>query len=511
MKLSTTILRRLTLVLVITFIASISTPLTAQTYDDTFAPKREFRGAWLHVIGQTQYQNMSTDECQRYICSQLDLLLDAGCNAVIFQIRPCADALYASEYEPWSAWLTGKRGRKPHPMWDPLQFVIEQAHDRGMELHAWLNPYRVTSSAKEVLPQDHLVNREPHRFFKYNGQTFFDPAYEENRQYICQIVSDIVQRYDIDAIHMDDYFYPYPNSKSPFNADKASYAKFGGDMDLADWRRDNVNRLIEMLHQTIKKTKSWVRFGISPFGIWRNISSDPRGSQSNGLENYDDLYADVLLWDEKGWVDYFVPQLYWQLDLKAAPSRSLARWWNDHILNAHLYIGQEVKRTMDTADPGNNDDDELDTKIRLSRQLERVKGNVWWHGYWVTGNYKGVADSLALKHQSTLALPPAHGDQSIRPRAVSNLRRIKVDSQLRLTWDAAECDEQNPKETDIVRYVVYQFFEGETIDITDPQTIVAITPHRQVVISENEPGTTYIVTALDRLNRESAPVTYTLR
>ena len=204
MKLSTTILRRLTLVLVITFIASISTPLTAQTYDDTFAPKREFRGAWLHVIGQTQYQNMSTAECQRYICSQLDLLLDAGCNAVIFQIRPCADALYASEYEPWSAWLTGKRGRKPHPMWDPLQFVIAQAHDRGMELHAWLNPYRVTSSAKEVLPQDHLVNREPHRCFKYNGQTFFDPAYEENCQYICQIVTDILQRYDIDAIHMDE-------------------------------------------------------------------------------------------------------------------------------------------------------------------------------------------------------------------------------------------------------------------------------------------------------------------
>lgn len=471
-------------------------------------PKREFRGAWLHVIGQTQWQGKSTEQAKRYIEDQFQKLQDAGCNAVIFQVRPTADAVYRSEIEPWSAWLTGKRGKAPVPEWDPMEFAIEEAHKRGMEFHAWLNPYRVTSNAKEVLPANHLSKKEPYRFVKFNGQTFFDPAYKENRDHICKIVDDIVSRYDIDGIHIDDYFYPYPANGKKFQGDDASYRKFGNGMNRNDWRRHNVDLLIEELHSTIKSRKPWVRFGVSPFGIWRNKTSDSRGSSTSGLQNYDDLYADVLLWAKNGWIDYLAPQLYWTLDMKAAPSRHLAQWWNDNANGVDVYIGQDVQRTMNTPDPGNKDKNELDTKVRLSRMLPNVGGNVWWHGYWVTDNYKGVADSLALKYQSTIALPPVYGEARVKPASVKGLRLEQDDRKTYLVWDKANTGKME-KETDVVRYVVYQFFPVEKIDLDDSQTIIAVTPENGVAVADAGDkigGCTFVVTALDRMNRESDPV-----
>ena len=474
---------------------------------DMVNPKREFRGAWLHVIGQTQWKSKSTAEAKKYIEEQFQKLQDAGCNAVIFQVRPTADAMYPSELEPWTAWLTGERGKAPSPAWDPMQFAIDEAHKRGMEFHAWLNPYRVTSNAQDVLPKSHLANKEPHRFVKFNGQTFFDPAYKENRDFICDVVRDIVDRYDVDAIHIDDYFYPYPNGKVKFNADNASYNKFGNGMDRNDWRRHNVDLLIEQLHGTIKTEKPWVRFGVSPFGIWRNKRTDPRGSESSGLQNYDDLYADPLLWAKNGWIDYLAPQLYWTLDMKAAPSRSLAKWWNDNANGVDVYIGQDVNRTMNTADPKNHDKNELDTKVRLSRELPNVQGNVWWHGYWVTQNMKGVADSLAMKYQSTIALPPAYGDKSLRPEPVRNLKLVKDGGQLFLEWIKPAEDSRKEKETDAVKYLVYQFFPGEAQNLEDSQAIIAMTPLTRVLVGESDDdsleGSTFIVTAIDRMNRES--------
>lgn len=475
-------------------------------------PKREFRGAWLHVIGQSQYQDMGTTKAKQYIQNQLDKLQAAGCNAVIFQVRPTADALYKSDLEPWSAWLTGKRGRAPQPEWDPLEFTLREAHDRGMEFHAWLNPYRVTSNGKEVLPASHDSNKHPERYVKFNGQTFFDPAYQENRDFICEVVEDIVSRYDVDAIHIDDYFYPYPANGQRFENDNASFSKFGNGMERRAWRRHNVDMLIEQLHKTIKETKPWVRFGVSPFGIWRNKKSDPRGSNSNGLQNYDDLYADVLLWAEKGWIDYLVPQLYWSLDMQAAPSRHLAEWWNDNTpSNVQLYIGQDTKRTMDSADPGNRDTNELDTKVRLSRKLHNVDGNVWWHGYWVTGNYKGVADSLSTKYQRTIALPPVWGDERVKPERIKNLEVQRYDGKTFLEW-VPPTNGKTQRAEDAVMFVVYSFLPGEnTDDLSDAETIIAVTPFSRVVISDDEnpesvKGMTFAVTSLDRQNRESTPV-----
>ena len=309
---------------------------------------------------------------------------------------------------------------------------------------------------------------------------------------------------------MDDYFYPYPANGQRFNNDNASYAKYGGGMERKAWRRQNVDRLVHELSQTIKAEKPWVRFGISPFGIWRNKSSDPRGSASNGLQNYDDLYADVLLWDKKGWVDYFAPQLYWELDTKAAPSRTLVKWWNDNIKNSYLFIGQDVKRTMDKADR-NGEKSELATKVRLGRELPNVQGNIWWHGYWVTGNYKGAADSLALKHQSSIALPPSYGDKSITPDSPLHLRVEKEHGKRFLVWDAPK-NSGKQTERDAVRFVIYEFYPGEKIDTADSQTIIALTPCTRLLLSEDnsQPRSTFLVTSLDRMNRESKPARLTL-
>ncbi|MDE5552907.1 MAG: hypothetical protein K2I91_06870, partial [Muribaculaceae bacterium] len=226
-----------------------------------------------------------------------------------------------------------------------------------------------------------------------------------------------------------------------------------------------------------------------------------------------DVYlTEVLLWADKGWFEYFEAQLYWTLDMKAAPSRHLAHWWNDNINpKVQLYIGQDTKRTMDSADPGNHDTNELDTKVKLSRKLKNVGGNVWWHGYWVTDNYKGVADSLSLKYQSTIALPPAFGDERVRPEKVRNLKIERQNGKTFLVWDEVS-DGLKQTATDQTKYVVYQFFPGEdSEDISDSQTIIALTPYTRVMISEDIApesieGMTFAVTALDRMNRESLPV-----
>ena len=468
-------------------------------------PKREFRGAWLHTVHQSQYAAMTTEAAQKYLCRQLDSLQMTGCNAVVFQVRPSADAFYPSELEPWSRFLTGKAGQAPSPYWDPLQFMIEQSHARGMELHAWLNPYRVTTSAREQLPAGHIYQQHPERFVKYDGKLYFDPGIPENRAFIGAVVKDIVTRYDVDAIHMDDYFYPYPVAGKPF-PDNDSFKKYSNGMKRNDWRRENVNLLIHELHDTIQATKPWVRLGISPFGIWRNKASDPKGSDTRGLQNYDDLYADVLLWTEKGWVDYMLPQLYWELEKKVASSEKLAYWWNDHANGRHMYFGQAIQKTMDTHDlaPSANPT-QLDHKIALSRQLEHVQGNCWWPGYQLVKNYKGIADSLATNQQSTIALVPAYEwIDSIAPDEVKHLRCNDLqDGGKELEWNAP--DSHNDPMQEAHAYVVYCFEKGEETDLNRSDAILAVTyePHYLIPADMVRGKYKFIVTVLDRANNES--------
>jgi uncharacterized lipoprotein YddW (UPF0748 family) len=248
------------------------------------------------------YSQRTTAQNKAYLRQLLDELHTVGINVVIFQVRTRGDAFYRSELEPWSAYLTGTVGKAPSPYWDPLQFMIDECHSRGMELHAWLNPYRGPATA-DKLPASHLLNKAPARFLKYGKSYYYDPSQPKNRELICQVVRDIITRYDVDGIHFDDYFYPYPIAGEKF-PDAQAYAKAKSKLSLADWRRANVDALIHDVYTTIQSVKPWLRFGISPFGIWRNAKTDPRGSETSGLQNYDDLYADVPSWAEKGWIDY---------------------------------------------------------------------------------------------------------------------------------------------------------------------------------------------------------------
>lgn len=464
-------------------------------------PKREFRGAWMHVIGQSQYAKMTTEQTQKYLIDQLDKLHAAGVNAIIFQVRPQADALYKSDLEPWSRYLTGTAGKAPSPLWDPLEFMIEQSHARGMELHAWLNPYRVTSSPKQTLPKGHLYHKHPERFLKYDGKLYFDPGLPENRKFINDVVADIVSRYNVDAIHMDDYFYPYPVNNKQF-PDGKSYAKYGKGMDRNDWRRQNVNMLIEELNNTIKNIKPWVRFGISPFGVWRNKNSDPRGSETQALENYDSLYADVILWSEKGWVDYMIPQLYWALDHPKASTEVLAHWWDKNANGRHMYYGQAVGVTMDKPDIApRTGSTQLDHKIALTRELDNVQGNCWWPGYSITRNYKGVADSLANNQQSTIALIPAYEWlDDVAPEGVTNLKYHKKERIL--TWRKVHTSDVMQTQRS---FVVYAFPKGDEPDIENPGAIIGVVYTNAFVLPKDMNGQyTIVVTALDAANNESA-------
>ncbi len=348
-------------------------------FSDLKHPKREFRGVWIQTIGQSQYQKMNSEQMKQYFMDMLDKFQSAGMNAVVFQVRPQADAFYKSDLEPWSRYLTGTQGKAPDNGFDPLEFITQECHKRSMELHAWLNPYRVTSSEGQKLASNHIYNSYPERFVKYGGQIYFDPGIPENRKFICSVVKDIVKRYDIDAIHMDDYFYPYPVKGEDFS-DNGSFNMYAREQGFSsnqrsDWRRNNVNMLIRELKDAISVTKPWVRFGISPFGIYRNKKSTPDGSGSdtNGLQNYDDLYADIKLWVQNGWIDYNVPQIYWEMGHKSADYSILVKWWSENNENQHLYIGQDVKRTMD-AKAVSGSGNQLYDKIMLSRSIPNVYG-----------------------------------------------------------------------------------------------------------------------------------------
>ena len=481
----------------------LTTGIIAQVH-----PKREFRGAWIHTVGNEQFKTMTSDSIKTYLSKTLDDLKRAGVNAVIFQVRPQADAFYKSELEPWSRFLTGVQGQAPVPFWDPLQFMIEECHKRGMELHAWCNPYRVTSNDKEQLTPEHLYFKKPELFKKYGKQLYFDPGEPESIKHTVKVIADIVSRYDVDAIHFDDYFYPYPVAFEEFH-DDASFVKYAASQGFeywqkGDWRRNNVATLIKQLNDTIKAIKPWVRFGISPYGIHRNLKDTPdgSGSKTNGLSNYEQLFADVPMWLEKGWVDYNVPQLYWEIGHPAADFLTLIEWWNTKNYKGHLYIGQNIS-SLDKKDLKNPSTTQLAEKMRLVRNLKNVDGNVWWPGWSLSRNPFGITDSLANKYQKYIALVPAYSDiDSIPPQAVSKPSVKKG----KLVW---KHESNGDKMQEAGLFVVYKFKKGERAEFDNPANIIALVNKPEYVLTPSKRGKktsfVYYVTALDRCNNESKP------
>jgi uncharacterized lipoprotein YddW (UPF0748 family) len=469
-----------------------------------------FRATWISTVANIDFPTKEAignyEQQKADMIAMLDAFQAMHLNAVIFQVRPTADALYKSELEPWSAWLTGKQGEAAS--YDPLEFVCAEAHKRGIDVHVWINPYRVTIPAMNIedLAPDHMYHKHPEWFLKYGKQWYYAPHLQETRDFLCQVVADLVTRYDIQAIHMDDYFYPYPNPGEDF-PDYASFAQYGrGYSNKADWRRDNVNVLIKEIHETVRDCKPWVKFGVSPFGIYRNKKSDPNGSETNGLQNYDDLYADVLMWVNNGWVDYNIPQIYWEIGHKAADYETLIHWWAKHASARPLFIGQDVLRTVKNVDLKNPSQHQLPAKMKLQRSLSSVGGSCQWYAAAVVdnpGNYCTLLEQNYHRHPALIPTSPFMDDKA--PGKVKKVKMVWTFQGPVLFWTAPKAKDEMDK---AVQYVVYRFGAKEKIDLNDPSHIVGITRDTffNLPYEDGKVKYQYVVTALDRLHNESQPV-----
>ena len=472
------------------------------------APKREFRGAWIQCVNG-QWLGLSTSQQQARLTQQLDALQRIHVNTIMFQVRAEADALYASPYEPWSRFLTGRQGQAPAPYWDPLQWMIEQCHKRGMECHAWINPYRAKTRDTRELANNHPFCVHPERFFRYGDLLIFHPGIKENRDWICHIVHDILNRYDVDGIHMDDYFYPYPQAGIEI-PDAEQYQLHGrGFSSIGDWRRDNVNRLIQELHDTIRTIKPWVKFGVSPFGIYHNHKEGDilPGSATRGSENYAVLYADVLKWVNNGWVDYNIPQLYWNIGYKVADYEELIRFWARYSANRPLFIGQDIPRSLKEPDPKNPAQNQLPAKLSLQRSLPTVEGSCIWYSSVIADNMGGCTDYLAKTFYKYPALQPRM--PFIDDKAPGKVRKVKalwMPDGYYLFW--LKPKPLKNEKSDTQQYVVYRFKKGEKVNLENPAHIVAITDQNclKLPYMKGKDKYIYYITALDRLHNESKEV-----
>ncbi|MCC6462402.1 MAG: family 10 glycosylhydrolase [Saprospiraceae bacterium] len=482
-------------------------------------PSAEMRGVWIATVANIDWPSapgLSSDRQQMEFDSLLDVLKAMGLNAVFVQIRPAGDALYPSSVVPWSKYLTGQQGRAPEPYYDPLEYMIKAAHSRRMEFHAWMNPYRATfdldtASLAATHPLRALPdNRKADWFFRYGTRYYFNPASALVRQHLINVVKEIVVRYDVDGIHFDDYFYPY---KEP-NQVLTDYNSFAADprgfAQIEDWRRDNVNRLIENVSKMIKSIKPYVRFGVSPFGVWRNADQDPaNGSQTRaGITCYDDLYADVLKWMQSGWIDYVAPQLYWSIGFPPADYEVLLDWWSKHTYGKQLYAGHAAYKINNfPADPNWTKPDEINRQLALNRANPAVQGSIFFSVKPLLRNPLGVQDSLIDVLYPNQAHVPGIPSLSKAPPATPQICRIGGSpSSVKLAWHA--CDVGLPDEMPYY-FAIYRF-DGQSVgDFQNPRNLLAFTPfYSEKWVFEDPTAAadeyyTYVIIAYNRLNVES--------
>jgi len=419
-------------------------------------PKYEFRGVWIATVVNIDWPkagNWNPEQQKADFIRILDIHQRNGMNAMIVQVRPAADAFYPSALEPWSQWLTGVQGQPPSPYYDPLQFMIEETHKRGMEFHAWLNPYRANFDINRAsIAANHITRTQPGWFLTYGDKKYFDPGNKEAQRFVVSVVRDIVKRYDIDAIHMDDYFYPYriPGKEFP---DEASYRNSGTKLKKDDWRRSNTDSIIQAISKAIKQEKRLVRFGISPFSVWRNDKDDPEGSDSKaGQTNYDDLYADILLWLKKGWIDYVTPQLYLEIGHDKIAFEKMLDWWSRHSYGKHVYIGHGIYRAGGKESAWNKPT-EIPNQLKLLRRYPNIQGSIFYSSNAFERNPNGWNDSLRNNYYRYPALlPPMRWIDNEKPWPPIVERSITKDSIIQLI---VKPDPRNL--VDIKYYVVYQY------------------------------------------------------
>jgi uncharacterized lipoprotein YddW (UPF0748 family) len=382
--------------------AGLTQATSAQAAPSRAAP--QMRGMWLATVTNRDWPSapgLSVDKQRRELLDLLDATVERKLNAVMFQVRPTADAFWPSTFEPWSAYLTGTQGEDPG--WDPLGTAVQEAHERGLELHAWFNPYRIANSADPSgLAPGHPARRHPEWTIPYGGKLYYNPGLPEVRRFVQDAMLDAVERYEVDAVHWDDYFYPYPVSGATFD-DADTYRRYGGDFPhLAAWRRNNIDLLVQETAARIKATRPGVGFGISPFAVWRNHATDPLGSATKaGVQTYDDLYADTRGWVRKGWIDYIAPQVYWNIGFAAADYAELVRWWSDVVdgTDVHLYIGEALYKATANGQPAAwQDPEELSRHLTLNADHPQVHGNVWFAAKDVVADPIGAMSRVVAEH-----------------------------------------------------------------------------------------------------------------
>jgi uncharacterized lipoprotein YddW (UPF0748 family) len=478
-------------------------------------PKREFRAAWVATVANLDWPASpggGTAAQKTQLTDMLNALQSAGINVVVFQVRPECDALYASPYEPWSYYLTGQQGTAPAGGFDPLQFAVDESHKRGMELHAWINPYRaVRSVGLYTVASSHVSVQHPEWILTFAavGSTpalkLLNPGVPEVRTYVAKVVADIVRRYDVDGVHADDYFYPY-SPQSITNQDDSTFARYNrGIADQDDWRRDNVNLLMKQLSDSITSIKPFVKLGISPFGIWR--SGYPPTALGT-TTNYTDLFADPIAWIQRGYVDYLTPQLYWAIGSTAGSHTHntdysiLMPWWADscYANNRHFYPGQIF---------GSYTNAELPNELKLDRANPKVGGQVIFRAALVVANQFGYADSLRNSYYAYPALLPTMAWKDVVPPYMPrNIRYEKLSptGPAALRWDLPITA---PDGDSASRYAVYRFDHTPALpsELADVHNMLAVVGDRQYVPPTPPPGGpwSYVVTALDRNYNESEP------
>ncbi len=481
-------------------------------------PKRELRGSWIATVANIDWPSspyLSSGEKIKELVEIFDRLSYAGINTVFFQVRTECDALYKSEFDPWSYWLTGEQGKEPDPYFDPLEFAIDEAHKLGMELHAWLNPYRAVKSGGEyTLSTSHIAITHPEWILSFpagNGDfRMLDPGIPAVRDYITKVAADIAGRYDVDGIHFDDYFYPYAPKIS--NEDSLSFALYGnGFYDIKEWRRNNINLLVAQVYDKINSINHRVKFGISPFGILENKYADTKG-----FESYSVLYGDPLTWIKQKSIDYLVPQIYWKIGDEKADFAKLLPWWASVADDINLFTGMFASKFTDPKYEGNKN--EISDQIKMARNILNVNGIVFFSSKTITRNFSGFADSLKSYFKYPALIPLMRWKDSIPPEPPLNLN-VKGDYDSRtITWNiprsAPDGDSAN-------RFVIYRFNEkvylrlrqgNNSFYLDDPEFILCITNGVQNSFRDSEKIDSqeliYMVTALDKFSNESNPAEF---
>lgn len=466
-------------------------------------PMREFRAVWIATVDNIDWPSepgLSTAQQQAELRALLDRAQLLNFNAVILQVRPTADAFYASELEPWSEYLTGRQGQAPSPYYDPLAFAIEEAHKRGLELHAWFNPYRAFHpSATGPQSADHISNTQPEVVRTYGTLQWIDPGEPAATNHSLAVVLDVVRRYDLDGVHFDDYFYPYPvedddGNDVPF-PDDASWAKAeaaGNTLSRNDWRRQNVDHFVERLYRAIKAAKPWVKFGISPFGIWR--PGNP--AQIQGFDAYDRLYADARKWQQEGWVDYFSPQLYWNIENPPQSYPVLLDWWAEqNTAGRHLWPGNYTSRVGFEGSRGWAAQ-EIADQIDLTRAHTVASGNIHFSMQAIEKNARDIATTLAASYAQPALIPASPWlDDEVPAAPALTLESMGDQHTLYLQAD----------ETAWLWVVRTRYDSGWMLTIVPGwKHVLPLPPHEGHTVRE------VVISAVDRVGNTSAPARVSL-